>query len=231
MTPQEMLDHFRLQADDAAQPYLWGDALLIGYANEAQLEASRRARLFEDATTQAVCEIAVTAGTAIYDVDARVQFIRRVKLASQSRPLPKASVRALDEGAPGWEASDPSEPIGWIPWETHKVRLVPTPVANDTLRLIVVRDPLLPIDLGNPLAVPTPIDPTPAEAPARYHYALVDWVLHRAYLHRERQDQYRPEESKERLAMFEAEFGERRNAVDDIWIKRKHGYDEDEGLY
>ena len=56
-------------------------------------------------------------------------------------------------------------------------------------------------------------------------------MLHRAFLHRERQDMYRPEESARYLSEFEEEFGKKSTAVDETWINRKHGYDEFEGLY
>ena len=68
------------------------------------------------------------------------------------------------------------------------------------------------------------------ELPRRYNNGILNYALHKAYLHRERQDMYRPEESAARLAMFEAEFGKKSTAVDEVWIEDNHGFDDYEGL-
>lgn len=305
MTRDQLISTFRNLADDNAQPYLWSDAVLTSYAAHGELEACRRARLIEDRDTAAVCEIAVVAGTHTYAIDQRVIYIRRARLASQSEPLGKASVAALDEHRPGWEDEAQGAPLCWAPVGNRKVRLVPTPAANDTLRLTVVRGPLQEISglgygaalgvasvvssanvatltLNTPpatalaagqryriagatqteyngivdvVSAPTTASFTYAHAgtpdsPATgtitaepvieavqpeilpaYHMGLVRWMLHRAFLHRERQDTYRPEESARYLAEFEAEFGAAPSAIDETWILRKHGYDEYEGLF
>lgn len=222
MTPQQMIDSFRLQSDDAVAPYLWSDALVLAYLNEGQVEAARRSRAIEDGTTSAVCQIAVSAGTALYAVDSRVLFIRRAKLASQTLVLPKIHPRDIDLFAPGWDSQPNGDPLVWMPYGTQSVRLHPTPDANTTLHLYVVRDPLADMTTG--------LTPTLSELPARAHHGLVNYAMHRAYLHRERQDQYRPEESRERLDMFEAEFGKKSSLIDELWINRQHGYDDYEGL-
>lgn len=222
MTPQQMIDSFRLQADDSATPYLWSDALVLAYLNEGQVEAARRARALEDGTTSAVCQISVLAGTATYAVDPRVLFIRRVKLASQTLPLPKIHPRDIDSFAPGWDSEPNGDPIVWMPYGNQSVRLHRTPAANTTLHLYVVRDPLADMTTSG--------SPVLSELPPRSHHGLVNYALHKAYLHRERQDQYRPEESRERLDMFEAEFGKKSSLIDELWINRQHGYDDYEGL-
>jgi hypothetical protein len=304
MTLTELDTAFRERADDVATPYLWSLALVLQYANEAQNEANRRSRLLGDTTTAAVCQIPIVAGTSTYAVDPRVLFIRRVQLGTQDFPLQKYQVGDLDRSFPGWERStDVSSPEVWCPVEDHKIRLVPTPDANDTLYLHVIRDPLAPMSYAaqataaavsgitlvgsvatavltvpNPLLVTgdsvtfagagqteyngahtvtvidsstvsytvggTPATPatgtityaknTPAvdpEIPARYQFKLVDWILYRAFMQRDRQDKYNPEEATARLNEFEAEFGKRSTAVDETWINRMHGQDEFEGLF
>lgn len=225
MTPQQLIDNFRQLADDLGTPPLWTDSVLMGYASEGQVEIARRTRCLVDSTTPEICQVAVVTGTAVYDVDPRVIFIRRAKLADQPLPLPKVDVPRLDLHRPGWDDEGNETPCAWLPWDAQKIRLFNTPAADGTLNLIVVREPLADIALA--------VDPDPAvdpEVPRRYHNGIVNWMLHRAYLHRERQDMYRPEESKERLAMFEEEFGKKSTAADEEWIHRHHGYDENEGL-
>lgn len=303
MTPQEFLTAFRNAADDHAKPPLWSDALVLFYGSEGEVEAARRTRSLIDSDTAAVCEIAVTTGTAVYTLDPRVIAIRRVKLESQARALPKLHRADLEHYRPEWESDDNDDPVVWVPWDTQKLRLVPPPDADDTAHLTVVREPLSAISIASqddPLSVSgitndgagtatatlaapnadlvtgdyvtiagatqteyngaraitvvdastftfaytgSPASPATGtityarniaahgfEFPARNHYGLLNWALHKAYLHRERQDMYRPEESAQRLELFEAEFGKRSTAVDEDWINRNHGYDEYEGL-
>lgn len=308
MTPQECIDTFRRIADDGAvtidanapQPYLWSDAVLMTYMAEGQLEACRRAQLLLDSTTPEICEVEVEEDEAIYEVDSRIIIIKRVKLQSQLQPLDKISVEDMDLTSPGWEDDPASDPIVWLPWEDHKVRLHYKPDADDVLRLRVIREPLAPpalaaereLEIASITAIEggaaivfqepqpdlvdgdyieiagadqveyngshaitvvddstvnisvtgTPDSPAtgtitaslhiPAyglEIPTRYHIGVVNWMLHKAYLHRERQDMYRPEESARYLALFEEEFGKKKGADQEVWTQRKHGYDHYDG--
>jgi hypothetical protein len=141
-TLQQIIDDFRIEADDTATPPLWSDATLAKYANEAQVEASRRARLIEDRTSE-VCSIAVTSNTAVYAVDRRIILMRRLKLASQTERLPKADDRDVETAFPDWQTWSPSTPQTWIPYGSFQVALIPAPEFNDTIGLWVVREPLL----------------------------------------------------------------------------------------
>lgn len=224
MTSAEILARFRELADDnAASNNLWSDATLLAYLNEAQNEAARRARLLEDRDTSAVCSIAVVAGTSTYAVDSRVLFIRRVKASWSDVPLVKARAQDLDTHEPGWEAAAAvAEPRWWQPWPGQKIR-IEKPSANGTLSLWVVRDPLQDCTVSG-----TPVNP---EIPARYHFKLVDWMLYRALLQRDKEEKYDPKSAADHLALFEQEFGPRSSAIDETWIQRQHGYDDHEGLY
>lgn len=142
-TLQQIINEFRESFDDKGTPPLWSDATLQAYANEAQVEASRRARLIEDRETAAICQIAVSTGTSVYALDPRIIRLRRVKLASQDQRLQKMDERVLDRMLPSWEALDAAPPEGWIPWGSGQLRLVPAPNANDTANLWTIREPLL----------------------------------------------------------------------------------------
>jgi len=216
---KELRDTARELAADFSNPPLWTDKTLNLYANEAQLQACRRARLLEDPSMT----ISVKAANVknLFAVDPRVIFIRRVKLASQDLPLQKLSVTDADYSMPGWETNPPATPIRWMPWGDHQLKLIDASSIDDTLNLIVVREPL------DPLAK----DTDAPEIETRYHVRLVDWMLHRMYLSRDVLEKYRPEESADRLKAFEQEFGPPSSAMDEKWISRKHGYDEYEGLY
>lgn len=228
MTLAEIISVFRDLADDIGTPPLWSDAVLTFFANEAQNEAVRRARLLEDGTTAATCQIALVNGTPTYDVDRRVIFIRRVKHATIDCPLPKVTQRWLDTVHPGWESHEPGEPAYWLPVGNKQMRLYPTPDADATLHLYVVREPLAPMALGTSPLFADAVDP---EIDERYQSRFMDWMLYRCLLQRDKEEKYDPASAKDHLAEFEGEFGKRSSAIDETWINRKHGYDEDEGLF
>ena len=222
MTPKDIIDDFRAEAHDTGDPPLWTDTFLLRALNEARSQAARRARMLEDATTAEVCRITVTATQDTYSIDPRVLYVRRVKHSLIDRPLPKLSVQDADLHKPGWENDPDSEPVAWIPWGDHQLRLTPPPDTNAVLNLIVVREPLVDVTLAS--------DEDEMEFEPRYHYALKDWMMFRAYMQRDLIEKYRPEEARDRLAMFEGEFGPATAAVSEKWMHRKHGYDEFEGL-
>lgn len=232
MTLAQLIASFREVADDLGAPPLWSDTALTFWANEAQHEAARRARLFLDSSTDATCKITITAGTASYPVDSRVIFVRRAKLESLTIPLSKINLRDMDTVYPGWESSADSTPGHWMPTGDHEITLYPTPIANDVLRLQVIREPLEDmapaIDNVDPDPDVPAVDP---EIPSRMQFRLVDWMLYRALMVRDKEEKYDPKSAKEYLASFEAEFGKPSSAIDETWINREHGYDDYEGLF
>lgn len=205
-----LIQAFRSEVDDVVAPYLWSDPELIEYANDAQLEACRRARLIVDGSTTAICQIAVVANTATYALDPRVLFIRRARLTGLL-PLKRKNLQDMDSQYPGWEDASASTPSALIPdFETGKIRLYPKPIANTTLNLMVVRDPLA--EMNDDTDTP--------EIAARYHRSLRFWMMHRAYLKKDA-DANDPKKAAESLALFEQEFGKKSSALDEVWIERE----------
>lgn len=220
MTLAELIDLFRQEARDQAIPPDWPDAILTNYANEAQLEAARRARLLTDSTGE-VSRPTVKIGANVIALDRRVIFVRRVKLDSQSKTLPKIRLADLDQIRPDWENDEPGDVVAWCPdYQSGTILLIPPSAATDRLRLSVIRDPLE--DMADP-------DDEPEIAP-RYHRTLVQWMLYRAF---SKQDtEYAdPKKAAGALAAFEQEFGPKSTALDETWVHEKHGYDDYEGLF
>jgi hypothetical protein len=299
MTVADILAAFGDLADDLGQPPLWSDAVRLRFLREAQLEACRRARLFQDQSTDEICKIDIIAGQATYDVDPRIIFVRRVKLASQDDPVQKADIRALDNVFPGWEGHPASWPSYWTPVGNHQITFYPTPEANDTCRLTVIREPLgapaledltpraisiltsaagvatavlaAPVSLSTrqsivisgaaqpeyngaheitvvspsivTFTVPdTTVSPATGtitfaiaergvEVEERHQDKLVDWMLYRELSMRDKEEKYDTKAAQDHLDVFESEFGKRSSAIDETWIARQHGYDQDEGLF
>lgn len=217
----ELLDIVRRSdLDDTAQPYLWSDDELTEYADDAQKQACRRGRLLVDSTTDAICEIAVVAGTSVYTLDPRVIRINRARLSSESLPLRFMQVRALDAQAPGWEDWE-GTPEYLVPdWQSGGIRLVPNPTANATLGLTVVRLPLA--ELNDP--------DDDFEIRDEYLRELRHWIVYRAYMKRD-SETFKPDKATEALALFEREFGPPQPAYAELWAQQYHAEDTFNGRY
>jgi hypothetical protein len=206
---------------DTRPPYFWSDVELEVYLNEAQVEACRRARLLVDSTTAAVCQVAITIDTQDFALDPRVIMVRRAKLANESFPLTRKSQAALDEEYPGWDTDSSSTPSFYFAdANSAKISLYPKADTADTLHMTVVREPL--VEMND--------DEDTPEIPARYHYSLLHWALHRAYM-KPGSETFNDKESATALAMFEVEFGRRRSADVERFEAEHEGYDIEHGAY
>lgn len=220
MTLRELIDIFRREVDDDVEPYLWTEEELIEYANDAEAEACRRARLLIDASTEAICQIAVVADTASYALDPRVIFVRRAKLAGSALPLARASVRDMDDAAPGWDTHTGTVRAYLSDVDTGRLRLYRTPTVDGVLHLIVVRLPLTEM---------VSLDDSP-EIHVRYQRSLRHWMHYRAYSKKDAETKD-DKLAAEGMALFEQEFGKKSSAIDEEWIAREQAYDCWDGTY
>lgn len=216
MTLAELLQQTRIDLDDTEQDYLWSDAELKRHLNEGYNEAVRRARLIVDASTSAVCSIAVTAGTASYDLHSSIYRVLEVYGTwDASRPLRKFTTREMELHRRDWR-TETGEPSGYIlDFETGKLRLNTIPDTNGTLSLRVYRLPLEALSADSDVPV----------IRADLHEKLIHWVRYKAYLKPD-SDTLNKQGSADALALFEQEFGpakpvwsdeyENRNSVDDF---------------
>jgi hypothetical protein len=210
MRLRDLITLFRNEVDDATEPFLWSDEEAIEFANDAQNEACRRARLLVDSSTAELASIAVTAGEALLDLDARVLFVRRARFAGQL-PLRRMNMQDMEALDPYWMDTTATTPRAFVPdYQTGKLLLWPTPDADDTLLLTVVRDPLAEMDSD---------DDTPEIAP-RYHRSLRFWMMARAY-GKQDAEANDPKKEAQAMALFEQEFGKKSSAIDETWIERE----------
>lgn len=206
----DLIQLFRAEVDDTTEPYLWSDEEAIEYANDAELEACRRARLLVDSTTAEICQIAVAAGDWLLDLDPRVMFVRRARFAG-SKPLARMNMQDMEGYNPYWQDTTASTPFAFIPdYQTGKIAVYPPSDAARTLHLTVVRDPLQEMNDHQD---------TPEIAP-RYHRSLRFWMMFRAY-GKQDAEANDPKKAGEALALFEQEFGKKSSAIDETWIARE----------
>ena len=203
---------------DTAKPHLWSDDQITRAINGALVDACRRGRLIVDASTFTLS----FDGPSSVLLDERVIFIRRAIVAGASRPLRRASIKELDEKRPGWE-DEVGEPTHYVAdAESMAVRLFPaadgiTPVE---VKLTVVREPLAPLvaDADRP------------EIPTRYHGALLHGACKRLFQmpDADAEDQRRAAYHE---AEFEAEFGKKSAAIDEVWIRENYEAAALEGVF
>ena len=174
MNLEQLIAQFRIDADDLVQPYLWLDEWVAPWLTEAVSEAAVRGRLLYEAADPAICEIAVTAGTATYPLHASLYELvsLRFKVAGSDRsePVHLKAREELDRIRPGWRDRSDSQPRFAIQDDT-RITLVDRPSASGTLYLEGYRLPLKPLvnDTDKP------------EINQAHHRHLAHWALYRAF--------------------------------------------------
>lgn len=222
------------RADDLEAGKLWSRAEWIEYANDAQNEACRRARLLVDSTTPDVCSITLTDGTATYDLHDSIIFVRRARLVNSADGTALTVLRRLHSDdldrqvGPGWQ-EEVGQPRGCVvDMDDHQLRPYPTPDTDDwEVQLTVHRTALIPS--ANETYPMEQGDDVP-EIRARWHIGLVNWMLYRAYSKQDSQC-YNPKAAAMFLADFEIEFGKKSSAIDEAWLVRQQDLTEVEGNF
>lgn len=211
MKLRELISLWRADVDDTVEPYKWTDKEAIEYANDAELEAARRARLLVDSTTVQFCTLSATvANNGLVTLDPKVLFVRRARIDGY-RPMHRMNMQDMDANNPYWQDGAANRPSVFIPdYETGKLQFWPFPDATYSIQLTVVRDPA---------AEMNDVEDTP-EINARYHRSLRHWMSHRAY-NKQDAEANDPKKAAESLALFEQEFGKKSSAVDEAWIQRE----------
>lgn len=224
MTLEQLIAAFRVHAQDKpsgdGNPSMWTDSEVIDFANAAQIEAARRARLITDSTTTEICQIAVTANDGVVELDPRIILVRRVRSSTNPTPLLKTRLSHLERMDPDFEARDGSMVERWCPdYQTGALLLYPKCTAAHTLRMTVIREPLDPMEA---------LDDEP-EINARYHRSLVYHMLFLAYSSDD-QEKADPKKAAVNAELFALEFGFPSPAKQERWAHETEGYDED-GTY
>ena len=174
MNLEQLRQQFRIDADDlVTNPPLWEDEWIAAWLSEAQDEAAVRARLLMDDYTPALTQIPVTAGVASYTLHPKLYEIAVIDFIPEVgyvQPVYLTSREKLDRDRNGWRNEPPGIPCNAIQTDT-RLRLVPVPSVNGTLRLEAYRLPLK--ALAN--------DTDKPEIHEAHHRHLVNWALHRAF--------------------------------------------------
>lgn len=187
---------------------LWKNLELASYADEAAFEFAMR-RPIKDSLTAAVCNVAVTTPTADYSYHASIQAIERARfvetVAGTEHPLQKVTHTWLDEEHPRWQQDEVGDPRYYIEdSDERRILLYPAPQLNGTLYLTVRRYPVTHLSWALK-------DVSTPDVPAEHHWALIDFMLYRAYLKRDAETE-NPGLAEAHLNAFDAKVGPRPSA-------------------
>jgi hypothetical protein len=193
MTITELISEARQDLlGDTVADYLWSDAQLTRFANEAILEACERAPLITRTNT-----ISVVAGTAEYTLNEFTRQIYTAKLDLATSPLYQATESDLALYYTSQWRTKNNTPTHYVR-TGNKIRLYPNPIVNDNLVIVAKSIPDDDFDLE------TDIDPA-------YHKDLLYYIAYKAYMYPDA-DSIATAKADEYLAKFTARFGPRKSA-------------------
>lgn len=202
MNLRELLDELRVgilndRTDrvSGTSDYLWTDARLTRYINEAQRRFAVQGLVLRDATTPECCEVTLVEGQSEYPLHPAVLGVITARISDQMADLPRLGHSTLAGYQPaaeqwrdtsGFTGLPPGRPLAWSTDEglssadsdsTAQVvlRVYPVPSAAEAgtvLKLRVVRKPLDQLTINSPSAVP--------EIPEDHHIEMLDWAAYLA---------------------------------------------------
>lgn len=171
-----LINQFRRDIDDVAEPRLWSDEVITSFANDAQDMFCRRTNGISDSSSLA-CEIDVELGEPFADLHPSIMKIRRAMRKSDSRPVAVVNVEDLD--SLHFRLDQRFGPVCTmvLGMDENKVRWGHFPQLADTVMLTVFRRPLHQLRM--------PVDGTTGcgclEVPEQHHIHLLMWMKHLAY--------------------------------------------------
>ena len=214
MNLEQLIQQFRIDADDMQSPPLWESEWIAAWLTEAQAEAAVRGRLLFEAADPAICEIAVTAGVATYPLHKSLYELEHLRFkatgSSASDRVHLKTREELDRIRPGWRDRTDIRPRFAIQDDT-RITLVDRPSADGTLFVEGYRLPLKTLVNDN----------DKPEIHEAHHRHLVHWALHRAFS--------KPDSEaidKDRAALAEAAFTDYFGPRPDADLRRSTRHDE-----
>lgn len=180
MDSTALRDLFRSEVRDEATPYLWSDAEIYSYIDDAQKMFCRLQGGIADASS-AVTRLSVTAGDAFVPVSPLILKIREARRSADGYDLEilnfedMQSRRSVDDYGyrSGYRIDNTVGLVKAIVvgMEANKVRLVHIPQEDQSIDLIVYRMPLVPITAGGQAL----------EIDEHHHRHLLHWMKHLAH--------------------------------------------------
>jgi hypothetical protein len=174
MNATDLLELARTELDDEEGDYLWSDTLLYRYIDLAQMEFAKQTECFKDSFTDSVVEVDVAANESTVELSPLIIRIEKAYLNSDNSEISVINENEIAQEYDGevWRTATGTPRFLVFDTDTTYGRLVPTPTANDTIYLSVIRYPLR--EISSSYATLEVKD-------RRHQYFLLDWVKHLAY--------------------------------------------------
>src|SRR5574343_240794 len=196
----ELLDELRVnilndRSDriSGSSDFLWTDATLTRYVNEAQRRFARKGLVLRDSKTAEVCQITLVAGQTEYDLHPSVLAVISAKFEGDTADLTRAGHSALDtyrqpDGYyfdPGqFSSQPPGKPLAYSTDETLvlddndsvsvvSLRIYPAPTADQAGKKVSLRVLRLPLE-------PWSSSGQVPEIPEDHHIEMLDWAAYLA---------------------------------------------------
>lgn len=165
-----LLAAFRDDVDDNATPYLWSDASIAAYADDAQKMFCRLTNGIADSTSS-VCVISIDTGEPFAALDRRILKIRRMQRDSDARQIKIVNVEDMDTMGVRLDTKAAPITVAVLGMEDHKIRWGAIPAVDDTASMTVFRLPLRAITTTK----------STLEIDEQHHRPLLLWMKYLAY--------------------------------------------------
>jgi len=96
MNSTELVDLFRSEMSDVAAPYLWSDALVYSYIDDAQTRFCRLTDGIADTRTPSVTRLNMVSGVDWYDTHVSIKNIRKATYNDTGRPVDLLTAEQAD---------------------------------------------------------------------------------------------------------------------------------------
>ena len=201
MDSTALLELFRSDVRDQADPPLWSDVEVFSYMDDAQKMFCRLQGGIADASS-AITQLTVPAGTVNATLSPRILKVREAHIAATGRSVEILNFEDLQTRGSGGDdygyrtigysldMSTGSVTAMVVGMDANKARLIRIPEQSTTISLIVYRMPLDTIEEAD----------QPLEIDEQHHPHLLLWMKHRAHMKQDaetydrgRSDQFRAE--------------------------------------
>ncbi len=167
MSTTELLALFRSEVFDLELPYLWSDALVYGYIDDAQKQFCRDTNGIADSRSFKIDILAD--GTQWYAIDPKILKLRDAIVQSTGLDMPIISVEKMIENSMKFDGTVGTTRALISGLDEGMLRTWPIPNEAMTVELRTFRLPAT-VEAGDDL-----------EIPEQHHQHLLHWVKHRAY--------------------------------------------------
>lgn len=166
MNTTELLALFRTEVSDNALPYLWSDAFIYTYIDEAQKQFCRLTEGIEDSRSYT---LGIKVGTIWYDIDPNILKIRSAHDSATGKEIPIVASEKMTNAGLWFDGGTGPLKVLIAGLEKGALRALPIPNVASTVELRTFR---LPADVaaGDDF-----------EIDAQHVLNLLYWVKYRAY--------------------------------------------------